>query len=141
MPPNLQEVKLKFSRRRSAKVMGSLADREAEPQEGEAIKGIMVTNSDFQTKIVAPEDLATYTPLRVGSIASTLHVPFVGSNNTLELFFNEMFSGVVREDMYTDSDGASATRYFLHGRKVTIVFILPTVLLLLNQMVSSFFSF
>ena len=42
MPPNLQEVKLKFSRRRSAKVMGSLADRDEEdtlPVEGGVWRG------------------------------------------------------------------------------------------------------
>lgn len=92
MPPNLQEVKLKFARRRSAKVMGSLANREAEPQEGEAVRGVMVTNK-FRSKVVAPEDLATYTPLRVGLISSKLHVPFVGSAHTLELFLSEMYSG------------------------------------------------
>ena len=50
MPPNLQEVKLKFSRRRSAKVMGSLADRDEEdtlPVEGkgEGVEGILVTQN------------------------------------------------------------------------------------------------
>lgn len=93
MPPNLQEVKLKFARRRSAKVMGSLADRESEPQEGEEVRGVIVTHN-FQSKIVSPKDLAAYTPLRVGSIFSKLHVPFVGSVHTLKLFLTEMFADV-----------------------------------------------
>ena len=37
MPPNLQEVKLKFTRRRSAKVMGSLANQDEEPKEGQPV--------------------------------------------------------------------------------------------------------
>ena len=96
MPPNLQEVKLKFSRRRSAKVMGSLADREKEPQEGEGVEGILVTQN-FNSKILSKEDLPTYTPLRLGSVKSKLHVPFSGSVLTLRLFLNEMFSGVVEK--------------------------------------------
>lgn len=103
MPPNLQEVKLKFARRRSAKVMGSLADRNGELQEAEEVKGIMVTHN-FSSKIVAPEDLATYTPLRVGSIASKLHIPFAGSVDTLKLFLNEMFVGVTQTTVTNDNN-------------------------------------
>ena len=127
MPPNLQEVKLKFTRRRSAKVMGSLANRESEPKEGEGVKGIVVTNNDFQTRIVAPEDLATYTPLRVGSIKSTLHVPFVGSKETLELFLSEMFSGVIKEDIGVSPDEDAGVRFLLHDRRVRIVSLLSVL--------------
>ena len=73
--------------------MGSLAVRGAEPEEGEDVQGVLVTHN-FTSKIVKPDDLATYTPLRVGSISSKLHVPFSGSIETLRLFFSEMFSGV-----------------------------------------------
>jgi len=115
MPPNLQEVKLKFARRRQAKVMGSLAASEkGEPSEGEEVKGILVTHN-FHSKVVAPEDLSTYTPLRVGTIESKLHVPFAGSRETLRLFLNEMFAGVsevtsAEEDMIT---------FGLHGEQVS----------------------
>jgi cleavage and polyadenylation specificity factor subunit 3 len=115
MPPNLQEVKLKFARRRSAKVMGTLADREDEPQEGEEVEGIMVTNN-FSSKIVSPDDLATYTPLRLGSISSKLHVPFCGAASTLELFLNEMYHGVNKYE--TEGIVASVTRFELQGGKV-----------------------
>ena len=132
MPPNTQEVKLKFSRRRSAKVMGSLADKDGETsdgntkdatntntnniknnnnnivrvKEGESIQGILVTQN-FNSKILAPEDLKTYTPLRLGSVKSKLHVPFSGSIECLRLFLNEMYSGVVERllDGEGDSDG------------------------------------
>ena len=117
MPPNLQEVKLRFARRRSAKVMGILAQEplvqvsddthkksvDSQPKyessrgrvatAGEEVRGIMVTHN-FHSKIVAPEDLATYTPLRIGTIASKLHVPFAGSITTLKVFLVEMFSGI-----------------------------------------------
>ncbi|GAX15257.1 cleavage and polyadenylation specificity factor subunit 3 [Fistulifera solaris] len=117
MPPNLQEVKLKFARRRSAKVMGTLANREDEPQEGEKVEGIMVTNS-FSSKIVSPDDLATYTPLRLGSISSKLHVPFCGAATTLELFLNEMYHGVKKYE--TEGIEGSITNFELQGGKVSV---------------------
>jgi len=120
MPPNLQEVTLKFARRRSAKVMGSLADREAEPKEGEEVRGILVTHN-FHSKIVSPEDLSTYTPLRVGSIASKLHVPFAGSIATLQLFLNEMFAGVTEQEAGEGVDGEPALVFDLNGQvQVTV---------------------
>jgi hypothetical protein len=114
MPPNLQTVSLKFARRRSAKVMGSLAERDEEPKEGESVAGVLVTHN-FHSKIVKPEDLATYTPLRVGTINSKLHVPFGGSIDTLRLFLNEMFAGVSESEV---KDGA--TMFGLHENKVTV---------------------
>ena len=122
MPPNLQEVKLKFARRRSAKVMGSLADREKEPVEGEEVTGILVTHN-FQSKIVAAEDLAAYTPLRVGSIFSKLHVPFVGALSTVRLFLTEMFAGVTEtEEEPTEGSEEGAAKpitFALHEGKVS----------------------
>jgi len=97
MPPNTQKVKLKFTRRRSAKVMGSLAETNTTLKEGESLKGILVTQN-FSSKIVSPEDLSTYTPLRVGSVSSTLHVPFTLKNvETVRFYFNEMYQGVQEE--------------------------------------------
>jgi hypothetical protein len=120
MPPNLQEVKLKFARRRSAKVMGSLANREVEPQADESVRGILVTHN-FQSKIVSPDDLSTYTPLRVGSIASKLHVPFAGSVATLKLFFNEMFAGVTEEVVGEGADGMIPTAFGLYAGQVSTI--------------------
>ena len=93
MPPNLQEVKFMFPRRRSAKVMGSLAYRDEEPKEGDEVRGVLVTHN-YKSKLVAPHDLSKYTPLRVGTIGSTLHVPFAGSTETLRLFLTEMYAGL-----------------------------------------------
>lgn len=120
MPPNEVEVKLIFTRRRSAKIMGKLAaaasidldnvnnndddvvttakeEEEvmvlAEPREGDPVRGILVTQQN-SSRIVAPEDLSTYTPLRVGSVSSRLHVPFVGKIATLRMFLNQMFRGI-----------------------------------------------
>lgn len=118
MPPNLQTVSLKFARRRSAKVMGSLATRDTEPVEGEHITGILVTHN-FHSKIVKPDDLATYTPLRVGSVFSKLHVPFTGSIETLKLFLSEMFSGLAESTM--EEDGKTGTKFCLHNNMVSIV--------------------
>lgn len=116
MPPNLQTVSLKFARRRSAKVMGSLAARDSEPVEGEEVQGILVTHN-FHSKIVKPEDLATYTPLRVGSIFSKLHVPFNGSESTLRLFLTEMFSGVIESSV--EEGESTFTKFSLHKNMVS----------------------
>ena len=126
MPPNEVEVKLIFTRRRSAKIMGKLAEPPAsaydgdgegdegggsssgkvaavEPREGDPVRGILVTQQN-SSKIVAPEDLSTYTPLRVGSVSSRLHVPFVGKIATLRLFLNEMFRGIRESRDAADGD-------------------------------------
>ena len=94
--------------------MGSLAVRETEPNEGEDVHGIMVTHN-FHSKIVSPEDLATYTPLRVGSISSKLHVPYAGSIETLRLFLTEMFMGVT--EIKGDAEGE--TKFGLHENQVS----------------------
>ncbi len=119
MPPNLQEVKLRFTRRKLAKVMGSLADRESEPQEGEEVGGILVTQN-FNSKIVSPQDLPTYTPLRLGSVKSKLHVPFSGKVTTLRLFLNEMFQGVTEEIVGGGVDGAECIQFGLHENQVNV---------------------
>eukprot|EP00537_Pseudo-nitzschia_pungens_P018082 CAMPEP_0172406292 /NCGR_PEP_ID=MMETSP1061-20121228/70105_1 /TAXON_ID=37318 /ORGANISM="Pseudo-nitzschia pungens, Strain cf. pungens" /LENGTH=734 /DNA_ID=CAMNT_0013141821 /DNA_START=63 /DNA_END=2267 /DNA_ORIENTATION=- len=121
MPPNLQTVSLKFARRRSAKVMGSLAVRVAEPEEGEEVRGLLVTHN-FTSKIVKPKDLATYTPLRVGSISSKLHVPFAGSIETLRLFLTEMFAGVIEQEIVEEGKDGPKTcyKFSFHQDKVSV---------------------
>lgn len=121
MPPNLQAVSLKFARRISAKVMGSLAERDSEPVKGERISGILVTHN-FKSKIVKPEDLATYTPLRLGSIASKLHVPYSGSVETLKLFLTEMFMGVTETQLEGEEGDSEVIPYkfSLHNDMVSV---------------------
>ena len=168
MPPNEVEVKLIFTRRRSAKIMGKLAEapatagndnndtnvdddvdrnqsnkavttvaagstgesnyKLAELREGDTVRGILVTQQN-SSKIVSPEDLSTYTPLRVGSVYSRLHVPFVGKIATLRLFLNEMFRGIEesRDDgKEEDEDGKddandTSVSFSLHGGQVSII--------------------
>jgi Pre-mRNA 3'-end-processing endonuclease polyadenylation factor C-term len=134
MPPNQVEVKLKFPRRRSAKVMGKLAESRANnepPQEGEPVRGILVTQN-FHSKIVAPSDVATYTPLRVGTISSKLHVPFAGSLDLLQLFLHELFANIIEQPIEFDtseqldeSDDAESQAapimYQLHGGEVRVI--------------------
>eukprot|EP00579_Thalassiosira_antarctica_P012544 CAMPEP_0201923406 /NCGR_PEP_ID=MMETSP0903-20130614/11167_1 /ASSEMBLY_ACC=CAM_ASM_000552 /TAXON_ID=420261 /ORGANISM="Thalassiosira antarctica, Strain CCMP982" /LENGTH=756 /DNA_ID=CAMNT_0048460723 /DNA_START=42 /DNA_END=2309 /DNA_ORIENTATION=+ len=141
MPPNEVEVKLIFTRRRSAKVMGKLAEapaednddtianqnnnKIAEPREGDAVRGILVTQQN-SSKVVAPEDLSTYTPLRVGSVSSRLHVPFVGKIETLRMFLNEMFRGIDElqdasmDDGEDDVEGEGVVTFSMHGGQVKV---------------------
>lgn len=135
MPPNEVDVKLIFTRRRSAKVMGKLAeaptedntegkDKEAaEPREGESVRGILVTQQN-SSKIVAPEDLSTYTPLRAGSVSSRLHVPFVGKVDTLRLFLNEMFRGIDESNDNDDDGMDGAVTFSMHGGQVSVTEVL-----------------
>jgi Pre-mRNA 3'-end-processing endonuclease polyadenylation factor C-term len=114
MPPNQVEVNLKFKRVLSAKVMGKLAENT--PQKGDSVRGVMVTHN-FQSKIVSPEDIAAFTPLRSGSIASKIHVPFAGSVETLKLFLCEMFKGI-QDQVHSDGDTVE-TVLTLHGGMVS----------------------
>ena len=103
MPPNLQDVKLMFTRRKTAKVIGKLAERDHPPKDGDEVSGILVPQN-FNSKIVSPDELSTYSQLRVGSVKSTLHVPFVGKIDTLRMFFNDMFSGMIETPIESDED-------------------------------------
>ena len=143
MPPNLQSVTLRFARRRAATVLGGLASRPPLdvgegmapkedndidneppskktrlPEPGEHVAGILVTHQ-FKSKLVAPDDLATYTPLRVGKIASKLHVPFGGSVITLTLFLQEMFAGITTNTTPNEGGTGDVTTFSLQ-EKVTI---------------------
>jgi cleavage and polyadenylation specificity factor subunit 3 len=97
--------------------MGRLAEREEEPKEGEAVQGILVTHN-FQSKIVAPEDLSTYTPLRLGSVLSKLHVPFAGSIETIKLFLQETFAGVTEQEEEGADEGTTIRTFSLHDGQV-----------------------
>jgi hypothetical protein len=139
MPPNEVDIKLIFTRRRSAKVMGKLAEAQpveededqemedehapakvthkvAEPKEGDSVQGILVTQQN-SSKIVAAEDLATYTPLRTGSVSSRLHVPYVGKVETLSLFLHEMYRGI---DETQDHQTEGMVSFSLHGGQVKV---------------------
>ncbi len=136
MPPNEVDVKLIFTRCQSAKVMGRLAESQstkededtemkdenkpihkvAEPKEGDSIQCIPVTQQN-SSKIVAPEDLATYTPLRTGSVSSRLHVPYVGKVETLSMFLHEM-SRDISEHPSPDEEGVIT--FGLHGGQVCV---------------------
>eukprot|EP00588_Corethron_pennatum_P002225 CAMPEP_0194287154 /NCGR_PEP_ID=MMETSP0169-20130528/34082_1 /TAXON_ID=218684 /ORGANISM="Corethron pennatum, Strain L29A3" /LENGTH=821 /DNA_ID=CAMNT_0039033767 /DNA_START=48 /DNA_END=2513 /DNA_ORIENTATION=+ len=169
MPPNLQKVKLTFSRRRSAKVMGTLASpallqpavssfdslpiinddeggdngeeamirRRQHPitpppsaipgdiPMGTEVSGILVTQN-FQSRILSSDDLHAYTQLRVGSVSSKVHVPFVGQANALRLFLREMFSGVREEKIEAEAGPAEephrqpVTKFFIHSDRVCV---------------------
>jgi hypothetical protein len=73
------------------------------PREGESVRGILVTQN-FHSKIVAPSDIATYTPLQLGTIASKLHVPFAGSLDMLQLCLHEMFANVTEQPLNNDTN-------------------------------------
>ncbi|KAL7512967.1 hypothetical protein ACHAXN_010072 [Cyclotella atomus] len=142
MPPNEVDIKLIFTRRRSAKVMGKLAEGQAvededqemedehapakvthkvaEPKAGDSVQGILVTQQN-SSKIVAAEDLATYTPLRTGSVSSRLHVPYVGKVETLSLFLHEMYRGVDETQEPQNNDAESLVTFSLHGGQVKVI--------------------
>ena len=65
MPENTQTVKMPFTQRKDAVVMGRLASgaEKRNFKKGDELKGVMFTQN-FQTSICDPEDLSTYTELR-----------------------------------------------------------------------------
>ncbi len=104
--------------------MGLLAKKDSDPEEGELVQGVLVTHN-FTSKVVKPTDLATYTPLRLGSISSKLHVPFLGSIETLRLFITEMFAGVVEDQV--EEDDKVGTKFSLHQNKVSFVLFVTSI--------------
>ncbi|GMH54843.1 hypothetical protein TrRE_jg6884 [Triparma retinervis] len=115
MPDNGRKVMMRFTSRKEAVVMGNLASGGTSSiSEGDNLKGVMFTQN-FATRICALEDLGTYTQLRVGSVKSKLHVPFVGSLDTLRLFLLEMFSSVTESPL----DGGGSA-FGLHNDELSI---------------------
>jgi hypothetical protein len=92
----------------------------AEPKAGDSVQGILVTQQN-SSKIVAAEDLATYTPLRTGSVSSRLHVPYVGKVETLSLFLHEMYRGVDETQEPQNNDTESIVTFSLHGGQVKVI--------------------
>jgi len=115
MPGNCVPVRLPFAQRKEAKVLGRLAGESTSAlKEGDELRGVLFTHN-FQTRVCAPEDLPTYTQLRVGAVKAILHVPFVGSVETLRLFLNEMFDSTTEYD-----EGEGGVTFGLHGDNVKI---------------------
>lgn len=77
------------------------------------------------SKIVSPEDLSTYTPLRAGSVTSRLHVPYVGKVDTLRMFLNEMFRGIVESKQVEkdgkDAEGDGVVTFSMHHEQVKVM--------------------
>ena len=74
---------------------------------------------NFNSKIVSPEELSTYSQLRVGSVSSVLHVPFAGQTDTVRLFFNEMFSEITETGIESDDD-KDVVMFNLHDNQVRV---------------------
>ena len=54
-------------------------------------------------------------------------MPFAGSQATLELFLNEMYSGVTKEEVAGEAEeGEAAVKFLLHGDQVSS-FTFPTI--------------
>lgn len=116
MPDNGRKVMMRFTQRKEAVVMGSLAAGGTKDiEEGDGLKGVMFTQN-FATRICKIEDLPTYTQLRVGKVKSKLHVPFIGALDTLRLFLLEMFSSVTESK---SSDGSIS--FGLHSDELEVI--------------------
>jgi len=131
-PENAKTIEFKFEIRRSAKVIGALADNDQlsaknkrdksrNYKKGDDFQGVMFTKN-FQSKIASADDLAEYSPLRVGSVTQKLYVPFVGCDiGTLRLFLHEMFSSVSEDPSSASPDGNGiGTVFKLHSLEVTV---------------------
>ncbi|CAC44310.2 Cleavage and polyadenylation specificity factor subunit 3 [Caenorhabditis elegans] len=75
-PRNTERLQLQFRGEKTAKVIGKLAQRV--PENNETISGVLVKNN-FSYSIMVPEELGSYTSLRISSLEQRMSVHYSGS--------------------------------------------------------------
>src|SRR5579875_1857892 len=80
-PKNGQKIQLTFKAEKIAKAVGSLASKP--PEDGDNLSGVLVMK-DFESHIMAVNDLSNFTELTIGAISQNLIVPFRGNVEDLK---------------------------------------------------------
>ncbi|KAG5190345.1 cleavage and polyadenylation specificity factor subunit 3 [Tribonema minus] len=112
-PRNCQEIRLEFHRDKMAKAVGRLTETLRRPDA--AAVGALLVTKDFNNRLMAPEDLETYTQLKVGGVRQSLRVPFYSSFDALRLYFAEVY-----DDVVVEKTGEATGRMSVHGAAVTV---------------------
>ncbi|GMH41155.1 hypothetical protein BSKO_09065 [Bryopsis sp. KO-2023] len=90
-PKVAQSIDVVHSASQTAKVVGELADKP--PIAGRKLKGLLVKEG-FDTTMMHPSDLTTFTGLHTGRITHRQALPFSGSFEDLRLALEMIFDGV-----------------------------------------------
>ncbi|CAM9175745.1 unnamed protein product [Chrysoparadoxa australica] len=88
-PRNCQEIRLEFRRDKMAKAVGSISGSLSSG----TVSGVLVTK-DFNDRLMAPQDIETYTQLKLGGVKQRLHLPFYSSLEALVEYFREVYEQV-----------------------------------------------
>lgn len=103
-PKNCQTVEIEFRLEKMAKIVGKLA-AEVAPAAGNVITGAedryvsgVFVRKDFNDRILAVEDLSTYTSLSTSLITQSVKVPFMHSLDTLKVFLRQLYDFVEIEE-------------------------------------------
>jgi len=91
-PKNCQTVRLTFRAEKVAKAIGEVAKRK--PEDGASISGILVKR-DFNYTLMSPNELNTYTGLKVSRIQQRLVVPLKKPFSQLATDLNHLLEGTV----------------------------------------------
>ncbi|GJQ15495.1 hypothetical protein GpartN1_g7286.t1 [Galdieria partita] len=91
-PKNCQTVRLTFRAEKVAKAIGEVAKRK--PEDGASMSGILVKR-DFNYTLMSPNELNTYTGLKVSRIQQRLVVPLKKPFSQLATELNHLLEGAV----------------------------------------------
>ncbi|GJD11110.1 Cleavage and polyadenylation specificity factor subunit 3-I [Galdieria sulphuraria] len=91
-PKNCQTVRLTFRAEKVAKAIGEVAKRK--PEDGASMSGILVKR-DFNYTLMSPNELNTYTGLKVSRIQQRLVVPLKKPFSQLATELNHLLEGTV----------------------------------------------
>eukprot|EP00612_Vaucheria_litorea_P000458 CAMPEP_0171457986 /NCGR_PEP_ID=MMETSP0945-20130129/3841_1 /TAXON_ID=109269 /ORGANISM="Vaucheria litorea, Strain CCMP2940" /LENGTH=665 /DNA_ID=CAMNT_0011983695 /DNA_START=110 /DNA_END=2105 /DNA_ORIENTATION=- len=96
-PRNCQELTLEFHRDKMAKAVGKMT-KVLQNNSEVNISGLLVTK-DFNNRLMSPDDLETYTQLKLGGIKQTLKMTYYASFEALKLYFAEVYDDLNIEHM------------------------------------------
>lgn len=91
-PKNGQKIQLTFKAEKMVKAVGSLASKPAE--DGTNLSGVLVMK-DFESHLMAVNDLSNFTELTIGAISQNLIVPFRGNIEDLKHHLSQMYESVI----------------------------------------------
>jgi cleavage and polyadenylation specificity factor subunit 3 len=105
MPRNNEAVKFRFYEEKVVRLVGSLADRALAP--GARITGLLV-HHDFETLLLAPNEVSRFTQLASHALVQKLHVPYRATFAMLKAFVTAMYADTVEAPAVPGGGGAAA---------------------------------
>ena len=112
MPANTQSVEVLFQDSRLVKALGQVASRSLAPSM--PLQGILVAEH-FDTKLLAPADVPTFTQLQAQRVAQRQHMPFWASFAALTALLTRMFDSVHPVEQGVSTGGDAETSVYGAG--------------------------